>query len=157
MTVAQISFAPAGEPFRTPRVLPPIGLAWEPDFTLGSLHVSPSAREVTRAGWTEGLEPRVMQVLVLLHQAQGAVVPRDMLIARCWGGRMVGDDAINRAIGRLRRLARADRGASFVIETIARVGYRLRETDGAGAMRPRLSRWQATLCFLARFLKGETP
>jgi DNA-binding winged helix-turn-helix (wHTH) protein len=157
MTVAQISFAHAGEPFRTPRALPPIGLAWEPDFTLGSLRVSPSAREVTRAGWTEGLEPRVMQVLVVLHQAGGAVVPRDALIARCWGGRIVGDDAINRAIGRLRRLAKADRGASFVIETIPRVGYRLRETDGASASRTRLSRWHAAFHFLAAFLKGETP
>jgi hypothetical protein len=57
----------------------------------------------------------------------------------------------------MRRLGRADRGASFMIETIARVGYRLRETDGAGASRPRLSRWQAALIFLSAFLKGETP
>ena len=78
MTVAQISFAHAGEPFRADRALAPIGLAREQDFALGALHVSPSAREVTRAGWTESLEPRVMQVLVVLHQAQGAVVARPL-------------------------------------------------------------------------------
>lgn len=67
-----------------------------------------------------------MQVLVALHQAGGAVVSRDELIARCWEGRVVGEDAINRAIGRLRRLSEADGGASFTVETIARVGYRLK-------------------------------
>ena len=67
-----------------------------------------------------------MQVLVALYQAGGAVVSRDELIARCWDGRVVGEDAINRAIGRLRRLSEADDGASFQIDTIARVGYRMR-------------------------------
>jgi DNA-binding winged helix-turn-helix (wHTH) protein/tetratricopeptide (TPR) repeat protein len=103
----------------------PIDLAREADFGLGALAVSPSTREVRRGDWREQLEPRVMQVLVALHQAAGHVVSRDELIARCWEGRVVGDDAINRAIGRLRRLSEADGGASFEIETIARVGYRL--------------------------------
>jgi hypothetical protein len=52
----------------------PIDLARTPDFALGSLQVSPSAREVARAGWKDSLEPRVMQVLVALPQADGAVV-----------------------------------------------------------------------------------
>ena len=49
-----------------------------------------------------------MQVLVALHRAFPNVVSRDDLIASCWEGRVVGDDAINRAIGRLRRLSEAD-------------------------------------------------
>ena len=104
----------------------PVNLAREADFVLGAMAVSPSSREVAKGDWREALEPRVMQVLVALHQAQGAVVSRDDLIARCWEGRVVGEDAINRAIGRLRRLSEADGGASFEIETIARVGYRLK-------------------------------
>src|SRR4051812_45564694 len=96
---------------------PIIALAREPDFSLGALKVSPSAREVRFGGWRDGLEPRVMQVLVALHRAGGAVVSREELLARCWEGRIVGEDAVNRAIGRLRRLANADAGASFVIET----------------------------------------
>src|SRR5258708_29584401 len=66
-----------------------------------------------------------MQVLVALYRAKGAVVSRDDLIARCWEGRIVGEDAINRAIWRLRKLAEADGDANFTIETIPRVGYRL--------------------------------
>ena len=59
-----------------------------------------------------------MQVLVALHRASPNVVSRDDLVAQCWEGRVVGDDAINGAIAKLRRV-------SFVIETIPRVGYRL--------------------------------
>lgn len=118
-----------------------IDLAKEADFTLGGLSVAPSSREVTREGQCEALEPRVMQVLVALHSAKGAVVSRDDLITRCWEGRTVGEDAINRAIWRLRKLADANGGADFTIETIARVGYRLKasqplppaETGSAGA------------------------
>lgn len=104
---------------------PPIDLAREADFPLGALLVRPSAREVCRDGIRDMLEPRVMQVLVALFQAQGRVVSRDELIARCWEGRIVGEDAINRAIGRLRRLSEGDGEASFAIETIPRIGYRL--------------------------------
>jgi DNA-binding winged helix-turn-helix (wHTH) protein len=103
----------------------PVDLAREADFGLGASLVSPSTREVLRGAERETLEPRVMQVLVALFQANGRVVSRDELIARCWEGRVVGEDAINRAIGRLRRLSEVDREASFVIETIPRVGYRL--------------------------------
>ena len=109
----------------TGRFRPAIGLVHEADFQLGSLLVIPSAREVVRQGLRETLEPRVVQVLVALFQAQGRVVSRDELIARCWEGRIVGEDAINRAIGRLRRLSEMDGEASFCLETIPRVGYRL--------------------------------
>ena len=43
----------------------------------------------------------------------------------CCSGRIVGDKAINRVVHRLRQLAAALGDASFEIETIARVGYRL--------------------------------
>ena len=102
-----------------------IDLVREADFWLGASRVSPSMREVERAGLRETLEPRIMQVLVALHQANGRVVSRDELIARCWEGRIVGEDAINRAIGKLRRLSEEEGDASFVIETIPKIGFRL--------------------------------
>src|SRR5215475_13783189 len=108
-----------------PHALPPIDLAREPDFALGASRVSPSTREVLRGSEHELLEPRLMQVLVALFRANGRVVSRDELIARCWEGRIVGEDAFNRAISRLRRLSEVDREASFQLETIPRVGYRL--------------------------------
>jgi len=154
MIAAQVSHGVAWPRTAAPparAALPPIVLAQQPDFRLGALKVSPSAREVERDGWTDSLEPRVMQVLVALSQACNGVVSREDLIARCWDGRIVGDDAINRAIGRLRRLSKADQGTSFVIETIPRVGYRLRL---AGVARGRPTWRQAAMHFLRSLLEG---
>jgi adenylate cyclase len=120
----------------------PIDLVGEADFVLGASRVSPSRLEVSRAGLHETLEPRIMQVLVALYQADGKVVSRDELIARCWEGRIVGEDAITRAVGRLRRLSEADDGASFHIETIPKIGFRLvaaAQTTEVGAGSPVLS------------------
>src|SRR5690349_11749251 len=108
----------------------PVDLAQEPDFRLGSLQVRPSLREVVPGACErEVLEPRVMQVLVALARRPDQVVSRDQLIDACWAGRVVGEDAINRCIGRVRRLAETHGG--FAVETIARVGYRLTVTVGA--------------------------
>ena len=102
----------------------PIDLAQAAPFQLGPLRVEPALRQVS-AAVSETLEPRVMQVLVALARAEGQVVSRDELIRQCWDNRIVGDDAINRVIGRLRRLA-AERGdGTFAIETVVKVGYRL--------------------------------
>ena len=72
-----------------------IQLARESDFRLGTGLVRPSLRELsTSAGETTRLQPRVMQVLVLLARRVGEVVSRDELIRSCWEGTAVGDDAI---------------------------------------------------------------
>ena len=84
-------------------------LAHEPPFSIGTLSIDPSTRQVSRGNNHETLEPRVMQVLVALFRA-GRIVTRDELIERCWGGRVVGEDAINRVLSRLRHLS-ADRRA----------------------------------------------
>lgn len=105
-----------------------IVLASEPDFVLGELRVRPSLREVSGRGQDQTLEPRVMQVLVALALRRGTVVSRDQLVERCWSGRAVGEDAINRCIARIRRLSEILGG--FDVETIARVGFRLTEAAG---------------------------
>ncbi len=103
-----------------------IDLARAAPFQLGPLTIEPALRQVsTTAISSETLEPRVMQVLVVLALARGAIVSRDDLIRQCWDGRIVGDDSINRVILRLRRLAAERGGGSFRIETITKVGYRL--------------------------------
>jgi len=113
----------------------PVRLSAERDFTLGDLEIHPSVSEAIRGGRTQHVEPRVMQVLVALASAGGAVVSREELVRRCWDGRVVGEAAINRCMSRLRALAdRGDGTRSFQAETIARVGYRLQAgTGGAEA------------------------
>jgi DNA-binding winged helix-turn-helix (wHTH) protein/tetratricopeptide (TPR) repeat protein len=101
-------------------------LAHEPEFILGRLEVSPAMRELVRDdGQREVLEHRVMEVLVALARSAGKIVTRDELTERCWQGRVVGVDAINRVISRLRRAADGIGTGSFRIETITKVGYRL--------------------------------
>jgi DNA-binding winged helix-turn-helix (wHTH) protein len=111
-----------------------IQLAGAPSFRLGPLVVEPAGLRVRAVdAREEAVEPRVMQVLVVLANAAGAVVSREELIRRCWDGRIVGDDAINRVIGRLRRMAEGLAGGAFSIETVTKVGYRLVGAEPAGA------------------------
>lgn len=109
-----------------------IRLAHEPPFRLERLAVTPATRQVCWAGEARTLEPRVMQVLVALAGAQGAVVGRDDLVQRCWDGRVVGDNAINRVIHMLRQLG-SETGA-FSVETVTKVGYRLVATAAPQAL-----------------------
>lgn len=107
-----------------------VDLAHEPDFVLGRIEVRPSLRELAGDDWRETIDRRVMQVLVALARAKGKVVSRDDLIESCWDGVIVGDEAINRCISRLRKAAEAS-GNAFSIETLSRVGYRLKIAETA--------------------------
>jgi DNA-binding winged helix-turn-helix (wHTH) protein len=109
-----------------------IDLAETKSFRLGDLKVRPHSLEVVPAlGRRETLQPRIMQVLVVLARRRGEIVSRDELTRACWGSRVVGEDALNRTIVRLRRLAR-DHGG-FTLETVARLGYRLDEASSNSA------------------------
>jgi DNA-binding winged helix-turn-helix (wHTH) protein/tetratricopeptide (TPR) repeat protein len=107
-----------------------VRLAHAPPFSVGAVKVRPATREVLTESGRVVLEPRVMQVLVALARANGEVVTRDDLIAACWEGRVVSEDAINRVISKLRGLAEGAAAGAFTIETITKVGYRLTAADG---------------------------
>jgi adenylate cyclase len=111
----------------------PVSLAQAAAVRLGALSIEPDARRVAHDdGREEFLQPRVMQVLVALLRAEGRIVSREELFASCWPGVVVGEDALSRVIGRLRRLA-DDLGAeAFKLETITKVGYRLTPLASAG-------------------------
>ena len=113
---------PGSPPSRSPW---PIDLAHLSPFCLGEVEIRPASREIVSGERREVLEPLVMQVLVTLASARGETLSRDDLIAACWGGRCVTDDAVNRVMSRLRSLARGFGG--FEVETITKVGYRLIE------------------------------
>ena len=112
----------------------PVRLSHTPAFAIDGMQVEPLTRQVSYAdGEHETLEPRVMEVFAALYRAGEAVVSRDDLTMSCWGGTVVGEDAVQRVIQRLRKVAA--RSGAFRIETITKVGYRLvaaaSKADGA--------------------------
>ena len=110
-----------------------ISLSEIPPFQLGQIRVDPGTRQIFRSGHTVTLEPRVMKVLVALAQRKDQVVSRDELIARCWDFRAVGDNAIHRAVSRVREIGAAPGQDNFRIETISKVGYKLVTKPGCAA------------------------
>jgi len=111
----------------------PIILAHELPFAIGEAEFIPATREVIFDGERTVIEPRVMQFLVALRHAQGAVVGKDDLAILCWEGRIVGDDAVNRVVSRARAVADKHAGGQFRVETITKVGYRLMANDRKAA------------------------
>jgi adenylate cyclase len=114
-----------------------VDLAREPILTLGPITLEPRLRRLAHSnGREESLEPRVMQVLVALARSPGQILTRDELFEACWHGVVVGEDAITRIIGKLRRLSERIAADAFEIETITKVGYRLVLVKDDGASPP---------------------
>ena len=109
-------------------------LASRPDFEAGPLSLSPSRRLVAGPSGETTVEPLIMQAFLLLLDARGTVVTRQQLFDQLWGGAMVGDDSINRAIAKVRRIGSDVAPGLIEIETVPRTGYMLRLSGGAEAI-----------------------
>ena len=104
----------------------PVPLAHRQPVIVGPLTIEPALRRISDGiGRSRKIEPLVMQVLLALVSADGATLSRDDLIAACWEGRIVSDDAVNRVMSRLRRIFAELAGEAVMLETVAKVGYRL--------------------------------
>ena len=143
-----------------------IDLAHCKDFELGAITVRPSSRELVTAAGTVMIEPKMMQVLVTLAHADGGVVSRDDLVEQCWSGRIVGDDAVNRIIGKLRRIADGPAAGAFDVETVARIGHRLVRVSKPALATPtaplgkpsrRLLVWLLPVAAAGMFLVARAP
>lgn len=71
------------------------------------------------------IEPRAMDLLMILAQHHGAVVSVEELIASVWKGVIVGDGSVYLAIRQLRQVLDDPKGDKSYIETIPKRGYRL--------------------------------
>ena len=100
---------------------PPAENPLEQGFRLGDLTIDPHAGEVTGPGGREKLDPKVMDVLVVLAQNAGHVVLREDLLARLWPNLVVTDDALSRCLYELRRQlshAGGDERYKAMLETV---------------------------------------
>ena len=96
-----------------------------PDFRLGQMRVSPQRRCVEGPDGFVHVQPLIMQVFLLLLDARGHVITRNELFDQVWGGVMVGDASLNRAIAKVRQIGEEIAPGLIEIETIPRTGYRL--------------------------------
>jgi pimeloyl-ACP methyl ester carboxylesterase/DNA-binding winged helix-turn-helix (wHTH) protein len=102
-----------------------INLAHEANFFVGQAEVRPSTREILCGNRSLTVEPLAMQVLLVLARANGEVVSRADLIERCWGGRIVTEDAVTRVLSKIRRMGNEFCEGAFSLQTIRSVGCRL--------------------------------
>jgi tetratricopeptide (TPR) repeat protein len=90
-----------------------------------------------------------MQVFLLLSDAREEVVTRTRLFDECWGGVIVGDESLNRAITMIRRALATTAPGMFEIENIPRTGYRLVVDAPSERKRARLAITKRTVVLLA--------
>lgn len=96
------------------------------EFELGELRVEPARNRLIKDNSEFRLEPRVMDVLCLLAERAGEVVPRETLITRLWPSEFGADESLTRAVSLIRKTLREAGAGADAIETIKKRGYRLR-------------------------------
>ena len=87
--------------------------------------IEPAVNEIRRDGETLRIEPKAMEVLVVLAHRAGQVVSRDELLSAVWPGVVVGDDALSQAVIKLRKALGDTAKSPQYVETIPKRGYRL--------------------------------
>jgi len=92
---------------------------------IGDWWADPATNELGRAGETQRIEPKVMEVLMVLASRPGAVVSREELLSIVWPGVVVGDEALTQSIIKLRRALGDNPRSPAYIDTISKRGYRL--------------------------------
>ncbi|GAB3039161.1 winged helix-turn-helix domain-containing protein [Bowmanella dokdonensis] len=93
-------------------------------FDIAGATVDVQERQIHIQGKSYSCEPKVFDLLILFCQYPNELITRDLLIEKVWLGRIVSENAINRAISQLRKfLANIDEKLDFVV-TVPRLGYR---------------------------------
>jgi DNA-binding winged helix-turn-helix (wHTH) protein len=95
------------------------------DFRVGDWLVQPRLNRVSQGATVVHVQPKIMDVLVLLAERPGEVVTREQLFRTVWAGTHVTEHALARSISELRKIFRDSPRHPRVVETIPKIGYRL--------------------------------
>jgi adenylate cyclase len=96
------------------------------EFNVGDWLIEPELNRITRADNKRiCIEPKVMDVLSLLADRAGEVVPKDEILRTIWPGTFVGGDVLRYSISEIRKAFGDDARNPRIVGTIARRGYRL--------------------------------
>ena len=94
-------------------------------FTVGNYRVDLSRSQIIDQDNIVTMEPKILQVLLVLAEHQGEVVPHQTLVDKVWPDVVVAPNVLQRAIAQLRKAFGDDAKKQAVITTISRVGYSL--------------------------------
>ncbi|MEM8816594.1 MAG: winged helix-turn-helix domain-containing protein [Pseudomonadota bacterium] len=94
-------------------------------FCVGDWLVDPATGRLAKHGETVPVEPKVMDLLVLLAGEPGRVFSRSEIEEALWANTVVGEDTVARTVSRLRRALGDSAQAPSYIETFPKRGYRL--------------------------------
>lgn len=92
---------------------------------IGAWDVLPDLNELRRGGDAVRIEPKAMELLLVLAARAPQVVGRAELMQAVWPRVVVGDEALTQAVTKLRRALGDTARTPAYIETIAKRGYRL--------------------------------
>jgi adenylate cyclase len=94
-------------------------------FFVGDFEVDPATHSIGKDGRSVKLEPRTMELLLYLVHRPGTVVSREELEQEVWKGMVVGYDALNNSVAKLRKAFNDDPKNPRFIHTVPKKGYRL--------------------------------
>ncbi|NQZ12792.1 MAG: winged helix-turn-helix domain-containing protein [Algicola sp.] len=101
-------------------------------FTTGALKVNFSQNRVVFHDCELVLQPKVLELLVLLCAAQGETLSKQVLVDSLWPDTVVGPDSLANTMARLRKALNDDAKNPTFIATVQRKGYRwLQEVECA--------------------------
>ena len=95
------------------------------EFYVGNYRIDMARSQIVAQDDILSMEPKVLQVLLILAENQGQVVPHDVILNKVWPDTVVGSNAIQRCIAQLRKAFNDDAKTQKVISTHPKVGYSL--------------------------------
>jgi|GEM_PF-2806924 len=95
-------------------------------FFLGPVRIDPRRLTISIDGSDRSIEPLAMRILMVLVEAEGRVVTREEVIDAVWPDGYAGEGSLSRAIWSLRQALGDNARSPDYIETVPRVGYRLK-------------------------------
>ena len=93
-------------------------------FFFADWQVNPADNTLRKGKVLQQLEPKAMDVLLLLCRHAGEVVSSDDIVSQCWPGIATGDNPLHKSLTQLRKALGDSATAPMYIETIRKRGYR---------------------------------
>ncbi len=95
------------------------------EFYVGNYRIDMARSQIVAQDDILSMEPKVLQVLLILAENQGQVVPHEVILNKVWPNSVVGANAIQRCIAQLRKAFNDDAKTQRVISTHPKIGYSL--------------------------------